>query len=380
MKILFLLHSLAHFGGVERVITDKMNYLAQQGHSVFLITYEQGNHSVVYTLNNSIKYVDLNCRYHTIYKYSLFIRLYKAFTMKKVFKHKLESEVRSFSPDLIVFPTNVSDFLSVIMSSFPKIPKIIESHGAFNNTIMKPSVKGKIRGVFMLRHIKKCSLLLSLTEGDASCWRRYVSNVKSLPNPVTFYFEKENNIPKMKGRIISVGRIDEGKRYDRLIKAFSIIAPKYKEWFIDIFGKEDDPQVRASLVSQIECLGLVDRIMFRAPTSKIIDEYLSSEMFVLSSDSEGMPLVLLEAMSCGLPVVSVNCPYGPSDLIEDGVTGLLTQMNEVDLAEKMDWMISHPDERRMMGEKAHIAAARYKPERVMKEWEEAYLSVINTTI
>ena len=99
-------------------------------------------------------------------------------------------------------------------------------------------------------------------------------------------------------------------------------------------------------------------------------------MLVLSSDYEGLPLVLLEAMACGVVPVATRCPFGPSEVIDDGVTGLLAEMDVADLAEKMAWLMGHDEERRAMSLRAHQAAARYRRDVVMGEWERAYLSVL----
>jgi glycosyltransferase involved in cell wall biosynthesis len=111
-------------------------------------------------------------------------------------------------------------------------------------------------------------------------------------------------------------------------------------------------------------------------TKDVYSEYLKSQFFVLSSDSEGFGLVLIEAMSCGIPVVSTNCPYGPAEIVEDGVTGLLTKLAPDDMAEKMEWMINHAEQRNEMGLKARETVKRYQAETVMTEWEQAYLSVL----
>jgi glycosyltransferase involved in cell wall biosynthesis len=96
---------------------------------------------------------------------------------------------------------------------------------------------------------------------------------------------------------------------------------------------------------------------------------------VLSSDYEGFGLVIIEAMACGIPVVATNCPHGPSEIIEDGETGLLARLDVKDLAKWMEWMITHQEERRIMGAKAHEAVAFYRKDIIMKEWESAYKRV-----
>ena len=108
----------------------------------------------------------------------------------------------------------------------------------------------------------------------------------------------------------------------------------------------------------------------------IYTEYQRSQFFVLSSDFEGFGLVIVEAMACGIPVVSTDCPYGPSEIVEDAKSGLLAKMDVQDLAAKMEWMITHEEERIAMGIAARQAAARYRKEIIMPQWEQAYLSVI----
>ena len=107
----------------------------------------------------------------------------------------------------------------------------------------------------------------------------------------------------------------------------------------------------------------------------MVSEYKKSQFLVLSSDYEGFGLVIVEAMACGIPVVATKCPHGPSEIIEHGVTGLLSDLDVKDLANRMEWMMSHQEERRIMGVKAHEAAAFYRKDNIMKKWIYAYITM-----
>ena len=152
-----------------------------------------------------------------------------------------------------------------------------------------------------------------------------------------------------------------------------MIADNYPVWHIDIYGEGEEKDHIEKLIHDY---GLTEKIKINAPISNIYDEYRNSQFLVLSSDSESFSLVIIEAMSCGIPVVSTDCPFGPREIIADGKTGLLSRLEAEDLAAKMEWMITHETERREMGRRAHETVARYKKDNVMKEWEAAYFSVL----
>ena len=373
MRVFFLICSMANAHGVERTLTDKINYMAEQDHQVTLVTYEQGNHPYVFELSPKVNCVDLDCRYFTLYKYSILKRLKEQWIMRRHFKHALLRLIEEQSPEVLVTTTYEGVYMNVVMSLRNKVRIVIESHTAFTHDIRNDSMINRIQKFFYLQTLKKCHLLITLTRGDASFWQQYLTHVTSVPNPVSFYPDSVDYGLREHGRIIAVGRYYPSKRYDRLIDAFSLIAVKYPQWHIDIFGEGPDEDI---LQKQVDDLGLHDRIKLLMPTKNIVSEYVRSEMFVFSSDYEGFGLVLVEAMACGVPSVSTNCPYGPPEIIEDERTGLLCNMNVQDLANKMEWMMTHDKERKEMGIMAHQAASRYKKENVMREWIHAYQSVL----
>ena len=375
MRLMYITPLLSTRGGIERTLIDKANYLADKKHEVLIVTYEHEG-PVAYKLYPSVKHVDLDCHFFDIYNSPFYYRLFKAFNKKKVFRHKMKDLICSYCPDVIVITIpNTEIFISDLINDAQSIPVVVESHLAYGRRVMHYGVIEKLMNCLYspIKSIKKADLLVALTEGDAGCWRKQnVSRVKVLPNPVTYYETNISYTNKSDFRIISVGRLTPQKRYDRLIDAFALIAEKYPEWYIDIYGEGYEKE---RFIERVTSLGLAERIHILPPTSDIYTEYKKSQFLVLSSDFEGFGLVIVEAMACGIPILSTNCPYGPSEIIEDGVTGLLSKLDVNDLSSLMEYMITHNEERKKMGEKAHHAASYYKKEFVMPLWERVYLEV-----
>ena len=382
MRILIIHRSFALVGGAERVIIDKANYLSNHDHEVMLVSYEQGQHPLPYVLQPNVKFIDLDCRFFTLAKYSAPIRLFKFFRMKQKLKASLKQNILDYSPDVVVLASDWQFLISTVLYAAGNVPVIAEFHNAYDFITKKigdveNGFKAKFTGIYYRRSLKyfeKCACLVSLTENDARHWRKHSDHVVVIPNPVAFYPDSIHDIPKEEGRILCVGRLNDQKRIDWLISAFSKIADIFPKWHVDVFGEGDK---KSALQKQIQECNLQDRFILHEPTTTILEEYKRSQFLVLSSAYEGRPLVLIEAMACGLPCVSFDCPSGPAEIIDDGVTGLLAAEGNVDdLAAKMEWMITHDTERLEMGEKAYVAAAVYKPSNLMTRWEDLYGSYV----
>ena len=378
MRILIIHRSFALVGGAERVIIDKANYLASKGHEVRLVSYEQGAHHVPYQLNDSVRMTDLDCRFFTLSRYSVFKRFIFFYRLKGKFRKSLRALVRKFNPNTIVLASDWQFLIKDVLYASLEIPVIAEFHNAYDFIVKKIGNTSdgfvvKLTRLYykhFLNSFGECACLVALTENDACHWRRHSEHVVVIPNPVTSYPDTVDDVPKEEGKILCVGRLNGQKRIDRLVTAFSIIADKYPKWHVDVFGEGD---LRDSLNAQIEKCHLEGRFVLHEPTNKIFEEYKRSQMLVLSSEYEGRPLVLIEAMACGTPCVSFDCPSGPREIIEDGVTGLLVRNGDVkELASKMEWLILHNEERKEMGFKARNAAVMYKPDVIMEKWERLY--------
>ena len=381
MRIMIMHRSYALVGGAERVITDKANYLAKAGHQLMLVSYEQGAHPLPYELQPSVQYRDLDCRFFTLSKYSLPMHLYHFFRLKRKFRRNLRAVTAEFKPDVVVLASDWQTLISAVIDTVSPVPVIAEFHNTYDYVMRKVGtsegwLKTRLTQLFFQQTVKglgRCAQLVVLTESDARGWRQHFQNVMVIPNPVTQYPDVIDDVRKDRGRIIFVGRFNHEKRIDRLITAFSMIAGKYPDWHVDIFGDGNEKQ---NLLNQIKEMKLEKRVIIHEPTKAIYDEYKRSEMLVLCSEHEASPLVLVEAMACGVPCVSLDCPNGPREIIQDGETGLLAKDGDVeDLSAKIEWLIVHEAERLEMGKKARVYAATRRQSVVMEKWEDLYTRI-----
>lgn len=384
MRILIIHRSYALVGGAERVLIDKANYLSEHGHhQIMLVSYEQGDHPLPYELHPSVEYKDLDCRFFTLSRFSILTRLYHSFRLRWKFRSALKELASEFHPDVVVLASDWQTLISSVLRAVSQVPVIAEFHNAYDYIMRKVgisenSLKREIIRCFQwqtLKHLDKCARMVVLTESDARCWRQHFNNVCVMPNPVAFYPDVVDDIPKDSGRIIFVGRFNHEKRIDRLVFAFSQLADCYPQWHVDIFGEGNEKKLIQQKITECHLEG---RVVIHDPTKAIIDEYKRSEFLVLCSEHEARPLVLVEAMACGVPCVALDCPYGPREIITDGVTGLLARDGDVqDLAAKMEWLMSHEKERQEMGRNAREDAAKYKMSVIMKEWEKLYMGAVS---
>jgi glycosyltransferase involved in cell wall biosynthesis len=221
---------------------------------------------------------------------------------------------------------------------------------------------------WMRRHYGKLDVLTVLTKGDE---RDYLHALRGSPTRVC---RIPNGLPALPGEVsdqtacvvIAAGRLTNQKGFELLISAFERIAPSHPEWELRIFG--DGPHQDA-LERQIAVAGLTGRVKLMGRTSRMASELAGASIFALSSRFEGLPMVLIEAMSAALPVVSFDCPRGPRDVIEDGHNGFLVPAEDVTaMAAGLSRLMEDEQLRRKMGSAARETATHYSMERIGEEW------------
>jgi glycosyltransferase involved in cell wall biosynthesis len=210
--------------------------------------------------------------------------------------------------------------------------------------------------------------MVTLTEGDAREYRDLLGprgRVRSIPNAVPDVGGVRAEHDPGTKVVVAAGRLTRQKGFDRLVAAWALLARRHPDWRLDIFGAGDQEKLQARIDKKK--LGAV--ITLRGFTDEPYQRFAESAIFVLSSRSEGFPMVLLEAMGCGLPLVSFDCPTGPADIVQDGHNGLLVPDGDIPgLAAALDQLIEDPHRRRSMGEAGVKLAEDYAGARIAERW------------
>jgi glycosyltransferase involved in cell wall biosynthesis len=378
MKITYIYTALVTRGGADRVITNKANWLAEHGYDVMIVTDTQLGREPIYPLSNKVVLYDLAIDFSLEYGHSLPVRAWWYFKLMRQYRKKLTEVLMKRQSDVVITTLGRDlDFLTNIKDGSVKIG---ESHIArqFSRNFHLMEQKGGLHKMIAQRwrkkqekDVSKLDALVLLTQEDANSWKG-VTNTFVIPNPTPFYPEKSSTCESHKA--ICVGRLNEQKGYEYLIDAWTIVSKRHPDWILNAYGSGE---IKEQLQMRIDEKGVSNSLILNDPTSDIIDKYLESSIYIMSSRFEGFPMVLLEAMSCGLPCVSFDCPNGAKDIIEDGRNGFLVgYLNVEQLADNICKLIENESLRKEMSNHAREDVKHYLPTEIMKLWERLFSDII----
>ena len=367
MKLAFLCNNIKSVNGVERVLTQRLSLLAESGnYQVYLITYNQYGAPFSFPISDKVHFIDLSTRYIARCSFhGLFQYLDRFFSKIKYYK-AIRDCFNAIKPDVITcIDIHIADLLAVLNLRIFAV-KVVECHCGLsscqNNSI--------------IRTIRKFDRVVVMTDEEKNDWN-LGDKVICIPNMLINYPDEIPNRKNNFHRVICVGRYTNQKGYDLLFAAWLIVQQKHPGWSLHIYGSHDGDLGDYDQLVEIKEKNQLHNVFLHPATNDVYSEYLKSDFSVMSSRYESFGLALIEAMSCGLPVVAFGCKYGPRSIVNDGETGILVQpSNAQKLAQSICYMIEHADERIRMGQKARTAVLTYKAERVMSIWHHFYQSVL----
>ena len=375
MRILYCIPALYNSGGMERVLTQKVNWLAANTpHEITILTTEPvpaGTPKCYFPLSEKVQVAELDIDFNADYTKPLLTKYYAHMRRMRMYKRALTEYVRAHKIDLCI---SLGGKEIAFLHHLP-CRTIAEMHFAMNqrqqlieanHKSLFWSLLGRIRTRQLVQAVKPLERLVVLTDADKAAWEKAgCTNVTVIPNPCAINSRKSKVESRKTKTVLAVGRLHEQKGFDLLLQAWQPIEKHYPEWQLRIVG--EGPK-RAELETQVRELTLRHAII-AGRTENVADEYSSASLFVLSSRYEGFSLVLAEAMWCGTPCVAFNCPQGPAELLADGRGWLVENGNVEKLTQQIIYAISHPDEAIARAQKAQaFAQATYSEAAVMPRW------------
>ena len=359
MHIACMISSLIK-GGSERVMCNLADYFVQQGHQVTLVT--QYRREDEYPLNPKVKRIlsQITPEEMGSSRISNFIRRFQ----------KLRNIWKTEKPDAILVFIGKNNFMALLTAWGLHIPVVVSVRADPNQEYPNRWMR------FMARHLfkKAAGVILQTRE----CMEFFPKAVRQksviLHNPVNEVFFENPYEGDREHTIVTVGRIDENKNQALLLRAFARIAADYPDYQILLYGKGDQEE---NLKQLADNLGIADRVTFAGNVSDVAGKIKKAGVFVLTSNTEGMPNALIEAMVLGLPVIATDCPCGgPRDLIEDGVNGILTPVGDVNkMKENLQHILNDLQNALHMGQTARESTAIYREKIVYREWMEYLLKI-----
>lgn len=353
MKVCFVVHDITAIGGIERITVDLANKLLEENKEIFIISYFRTNKEINYKINEKIE-IKFVTNKKTQGKSGSVRRglqyIFSFFTINKFFlKNKFDYIVAQGMPVAVI----------LFFLNFMKRKIITCEHV---NCYYYNGIVRYVRNILYKFYFK----IIVLTDKDKEYFARKIKNIECIPNFISNISEKKSNLNNKV--LISVGRLEEQKGYDILIDICSKFLFRYPEWKLKIFGKGT---LKEELQIQIEKHNLENQILLMGTTSKIEEEYLKSDIYIMSSRFEGFPMVLLEAENYGLPMISFNCPNGPDSIIENNINGFLIEnFNKEEMQQKIEFLMENEKMRIKMGINSKNKVKMFSSENILKKWNE----------
>ena len=409
MKIIYLIAGTYRAAGMERVLANKADWLASRGYDVLIVTTDQLGREPAFRLDPSIRSVDLDINYEEN-NGGRFLNKVLHYPLKQ-WRHRrrLSALLKAEKADVVVSMfCNDAAFLPFIKDGSRKVLEIHFSRFKRLQYGRKGlwALADRFRSRNDLRVVSRFDRFVVLTQEDRGYWEAEAAlpNICVIPNARTFAPAVAPEMPAAGpgmsaanpaalavglgapaaqpsatavtpapsgsatsgGIVLAAGRYNAQKAFDRLIEIWKTVAPQAPGWKLRIAG---EGELRQALQQQIDAAGLHNSVILGKAEGDIRDFYAAADIYALTSLYEGLPMVLLEAQSSGLPIVAMACKCGPRDVVTDGEDGFLVPEGDNEaMADKLLELINDPALRHRMGAAALRASDRFDEAAVMQRW------------
>lgn len=379
LKIVYCTPSLYIAGGIERVLTSKVNYLANQGdrYDITIILTDGEGKLPFYRLSDKIKVINLNIDFEELWHLSFFKKIPVYLKKQQKYKRLLTKTLMDLRPDITITTLRREvNFITSIPDGSKKVGELHITRGHYRN--FDPEDSSFVKRMFskwwmrqLVGKLKRLDKFVVLTHEDMHAWQKDLPNVCVIPNPLSTIPVSRSSLDEK--RVIAVGRYSHEKGVDLLLQAWSRVEMELPDWSLTVFGAGD----RLPFLKQSKELMLNDsKCELCGPVDNIAEEYLGSSIFVFSSRFEGFGMALLESMSFGVPPIAFDCPCGPKDIVTDGKDGILVESgNTLELAKAIVSLAKDAERRKQLADEAIKTAQKYDIKIIGRQWEELFANL-----
>ncbi|MCV9930881.1 glycosyltransferase family 4 protein [Flavobacterium sp. LS1R47] len=363
MKLLYITQRANEEGGVQRVLAVKTNYLIEKfNYEVYIITQNKGNEKLFFEFNHQIKFYDI---------------LLKSNKVSNLLRYKVELQkyIRIIQPDCIIVCDFALKSFSIPLLVNTKVPIVFEVHGSRFNEYRKSHFFG-LSNKFKYRYRNYCAshFLYFVALSDESLNEWSVKNSVVISNPLWVGINLFSDLNAKK--VIAVARHSYEKGIDRLLEIWEIVMQKHPDWILEIYGKQNEDLALQNLAKKLK---IEKNVVFLNPVKSIQQKYNEASILVMTSRNEALPMVLIEAMACGLPSIAYDCPVGPRAIIQNNENGFLIEDGNKDsFVDKLCLLIEDKNLRIKMGKKAIKSIEKYDLDTIMNQWKVLLDSVVRS--
>jgi glycosyltransferase involved in cell wall biosynthesis len=349
-------------GGIERVVSLLANSFNDSGVDVKVVSLFKKHQYASYRLNPCVELVYMSDSAFTVNGFKA-----KIISYYSLFSNILKLTIKSEGVILSTL-TNISCALGLFKFFNTKLKFIAAEHSQY---FAHGSIIRRLRKFFY----KKADAVVTLTENDAALFSEFIPDNKLfvINNPVSFACSHSSSLVYKK--LVSIGRLVPVKGYLKLVEALVPFFTKYPDWVFHLYG---EGELRSALEAKITSLSLESNIILKGFSTNLSADIVNSSIYLCSSETEAFPMSFLEAFSAGIPVVSVDCPVGPKEIINDGYNGLLLGRAHMftDFSQAFTYLIENTDVYKKMSMNTILSAEKYSISNINQQW----LSLFQNTV